>query len=354
MSLSHNPTNNNEPSWSLVCHSGNNFTKDAPQKPLPSTTTPHYSETATGSIFYGSLNSDFVIKVCDEKTVTVHDWCKKRNKTREQCKLVSLAGVARSNEGVEYVCFFHNVAHVDNNVDDSNRQFFVISDIQLTSSGVRKEKNGFHVPTEGGKDVVFPSLELRKGINHFDDLEKLEILSDCWNPPPLPKIARCCSVCRKPDCKRQRCVHLHSFGLGVADPKCLDPGEYFVFFTNNEMSSILKDNKPLIKRPLELYAESDNYGLISETFPCQTSFGDENLKRKRKKKEQKRGHKISASNSFRTKLTGMADGSTDMSIEAEFVADDTGDTISISPDFSDQRYAFHAEVMLWCNVPQSI
>ena len=353
VSLSDDSTNVNEPSRSLVYYSGNNFTKDAPQKPLPSTTTPHYNIEATGSIFYGSLNSDFVIKVCED-TVTIHDWCKKRNKTRERCKLVTLAGVARSNEGEEYVCLFHNVAHVDDNVDDSDRQFFVISAIQLSSSGVTKDESGFHVPTEGGKDVVFPSLELRKGINHCDDLEQLEILSNRWNPPPLPKIARCCSVCRKPDCKRQRCVELHSFGLGVADPKCLNPGEYFVFFTNNKMSSILNDNDRHIERPLELYADSDNYGLISETFPCQTSFADDNLKRKRKKKKQKRGHKTSASNSFRTKLTGMADGCTDVSIETQFEADEKGDTISIPPDFSDQKYAFHEEVMLWCNVPQSI
>ena len=50
----------------------------------------------------------------------------------------------------------------------------------------------------------------------------------------------------------------------------------------------------------------------------------------------------------------MADGCTDVSIETQFEADEKGDTISIPPDFSDQKYAFHEEVMLWCNVPQSI
>ena len=143
-------------------------------------------------------------------TITVHDWCKRRNKKQERCSLVTLAGVARSNQGKEYVCFFHKVAHVDDGVDDSNCQFFVISASQLKSSGVKKDEDGFHVAIKG-EDVVFPSLELRKDINHFDHLERMEILSPHWNPPPLPKTARRCSVCQKPDCKQPQCVQLNLF-----------------------------------------------------------------------------------------------------------------------------------------------
>ena len=135
---------NNNSSPSPVHHSGNNFTKDAPQKHLPSTTTPHFNAEATGSIFYGSLHSEFVIKRAGD-TITVHDWCKRRNKTREECNLVTLGGVARSNEGKEHVCVFHNVAHVDNQIDDCQQQFFVISEIQLASSRVTRKEDGFHV-----------------------------------------------------------------------------------------------------------------------------------------------------------------------------------------------------------------
>ena len=176
---------------------------------------------------------------------------KKQDKRRVQLGDIG-GGVARSNEGKECVCVFHNVAHVDDEVDDSNRQFFVLSSIQLESSGVKKKEEGFCVQTKEGEDVVFPSLELRKGINDCDELEQLEILSSHWNPPPLPKIVRSCSVCRKPDCKRPRCVQLHSFGLGVLDPKSLTAGDYFVFHTNNDVSSILSENELHIETPLEL------------------------------------------------------------------------------------------------------
>ena len=126
-----------------------------------------------------------------------------------------------------------------------------------------------------------------KGINHFDDLERMEILSPHWNPPPLPKTAWRCSVCRKPDCKRPRCIQLNLFGLGVLDPKCLIPGEHLVFKTNKEMSSILNGHECHAKCPLELSAESDNNSLVSATFPFVKSDTDNNLKKKtRKEKEQ--------------------------------------------------------------------
>ena len=121
---------NDSPPQPPIYYSGNNFIKDPPQKCLPPTTTPYFNVEATGSIFYGHKDSEFILNhVTAGRTITVHDWCKRRNKRREQCNLVSLAGVARSETGEEYVCHFHNVAHVDNQIDDCKRQFFNISEM---------------------------------------------------------------------------------------------------------------------------------------------------------------------------------------------------------------------------------
>ena len=96
------------------------------------------------------------------------------------------------------------------------------------------------------------------------------------------------------------------------NPKSLIAGDYFVFYTNNDMSSILNENELHIENPLELYAESDNNGLVSEIFPLQPSVAEDNSKRKQNKRQNSGGdasrsgshsdgfgsHKISASNSF--------------------------------------------------------
>merc|ERR1711924_467431 len=79
-----------------VYHSGNNFTKDPVQTCLPPTITPHCNVEATGSIFCGDPHSDFVRKPDQKRTMMVHDWCLKRNKHRDDCDLVSIVGVARS------------------------------------------------------------------------------------------------------------------------------------------------------------------------------------------------------------------------------------------------------------------
>ena len=280
----------NSPPQSPIYYSGNNFMKDHPQKCLPPTTTPHFNTEATGSIFHGHMDSDFISGTTD-RTVTVHDWCKRRNKRREQCNSVSLIGVARSAVGEDCVCRFHDVAHVDNQIDDCRRQFFVISEIQLASSGVTRKEDGFHVWLNPDADpIVFPSLELRKCTCDCHDLQDVTILSTHWNPPPLPKSARNCSVCCSPNCKRPKCVQLNLFGLGVSNPKNLIPGNHFVWKTNEKMSSILvgTKSKSKVKHPLEVCA-SDNNSCIADTFPCKLGQDtNNNLKRNLFKKKKRR------------------------------------------------------------------
>ena len=125
---------------------------------------------------------------------------------------------------------------------------------------------------------------------------------------------------------------------------------------------------------MELSAESDNNGLVSATFPFVKSDTDNNLKQKNKKRkgaksqtdvqrnihhtDQLNSHEILASNGFRTKLTELTDGFTDVSIEeqhdSQMFANEKGETICIPPDFGSPTHAFHKEVLERCEVPHDI
>ena len=113
------------------------------------------------------MDSDFISGTTD-RTVTVHDWCKRRNKRREQCDLLSLIGVARSADEM-CVCVISTTSPMW--ATKLMTAFFVISENQSTFSGVTKKEDGFHIAInlEAGP-IVFPSLELRKDINDCHDL----------------------------------------------------------------------------------------------------------------------------------------------------------------------------------------
>jgi len=69
-------------------------------------------------------------------------------------------------------------------------------------------------------------------------------------------------------------------------------------------------------------------------------------------------HEISASNNFRTKLTKLTGGFTDVSIkeqhDSQMFADKKGETICIPPDFGSPTHTFHKEVLERCEVAQHI
>ena len=179
-----------------VYYSGNNFVKDLPAECLSQTMTPIFSAEATGSIFYGDEQSKFIQHTSD-RVMTVHDWSKRRNKIRQHCKLVTLSGVSRSATGEEYVCVFHNVALVcDAKDNDNKRQCLVLSKKQLADSDVKfadvdnEDNVSGCITSVNSKDVIFPTLELRKGVDGFDSLKKVVFLSDRFVPKPTLKSIR--------------------------------------------------------------------------------------------------------------------------------------------------------------------
>ena len=83
------------------------------------------------------------------------------------------------------VCVFHNIALVCDAKDNDNKcQCIVLSKKQLPDSDV-KFADSDNKNTKGGcdalvdsKNVMFPKLELRKGVNSFDSWGKVVFLSD--------------------------------------------------------------------------------------------------------------------------------------------------------------------------------
>ena len=135
-------------------------------------------------MFYGDKQSEFT-QHTSGGVMTVHDWSKGRNKIWPCCKLVTLSGVARSATGEECGCVFHNVALVCNAKDNDNkRQCLVLSKEQLADSNVKfadvddEGNESGCIALVNSKDVVFPTLQLRKGLKGFDSLKQVVFLSD--------------------------------------------------------------------------------------------------------------------------------------------------------------------------------
>ena len=194
--------------------------------------------------------------------------------------------MATTDEDEEFVCLLHNVAHVL----DKNRRLLFLSERQMASSGVTKTEDGFHVKMKNTykKDirVTFPTLELRPPTNDdHESKQSITMLSkNGWNPPDVPLTGtRGCSVCGQLDCRRPRCLDLHSFGLGVIETSLLMPAGYAQFSTQNRMTSILRDDTDEREYPLELRAQSDTNGCFDTIFPfLSTSDTQNNLKNKNK------------------------------------------------------------------------
>ena len=94
------------------------------------------------------------------------------------------------------------------------------SDVKFADVDDEDNESGY-ITSVNSKNVVFPTLELRKGVNCFNSLEKVVFLSDQFAPEPTLKSICKCSHCRDSSCKQPRCIPLHSFGLGVLTADCL-------------------------------------------------------------------------------------------------------------------------------------
>ena len=210
---------------------------------------------------------------------------------RTNVPLKTMAFLATTVEGHSVICLFHNSAHIE----DTSRNLFILSLTQMESAGVKVnidynnkdagdspetlEKDGYSFELKRSPQMfrydkrLTPFIELRPfPKEHYQQMEKVDMTSrEAWVPPRRLELKKQCSICGGTDCRRPRCLQLHSFGLGVVAPRDLQPGKYFVYQMKKRMSDIV--NNSVTNYPLELHAKADDN--LDELLPLALPTDDE-------------------------------------------------------------------------------